>query len=104
VSDHRHAEERSIALHRAVAARLRDDPRLVERARVRVREWHETCSVASAYRVAWDSALRLDPVELCALLVDPGEEATALRQVSPFAGILDARERWRILKGFEIRR
>jgi hypothetical protein len=35
-------------------------------------------------------------VELQAALREPGERMTALRQVSPFAGALPPRERWRI--------
>jgi hypothetical protein len=38
-----------------------------------------------------------------AALVDPGERARALRQCSPFAGALDAGERWRILAGVDDR-
>jgi hypothetical protein len=33
---------------------------------------------------------------LCAALVDRSEEARGLRQVSPFAGVIDPRTRWAI--------
>lgn len=93
---HQLAEETSIRLHAEVARRLRDDPSLIERARERVRGWLETGDVAREYAVAWRDALDGSLDELCALLVDDGERARALRQVSPFAGALDPRERWRI--------
>ncbi|HVS01238.1 MAG TPA: hypothetical protein VMT16_00565, partial [Thermoanaerobaculia bacterium] len=50
------------------------------------------------YALAWQQALSLPLADLLALLVDPGEPARAMRQVSPFAGILDPRERWEILR------
>ena len=34
--------------------------------------------------------------EICAWLVDEGEHARAMRQVTPFAGAIDPRTRWRI--------
>jgi hypothetical protein len=98
VDPHRLAEERSIALHRAVAAKLRAHPELVERARQRTETWRATGAVHEAYIAAWEELLRLPLEELCARMVDPGEGARALRQVSVFAGVLDPRERWRIRK------
>ena len=95
---HRLAEERSIALHRAVAEKLRADSSLVTRAREVVEGWRATGSVHEAYVASWAELLRLPLEELCARLVDRGEHARALRQVSPFAGVLDPRERWRIRK------
>ena len=95
---HRLAEERSIALHRAVADQLRKDPRLLERARERVRGWRDSGSVAIEYITGWESILGGSLEEIDTALVDPSENARALRQVSPFAGFLEPRERWRILK------
>jgi hypothetical protein len=96
VDRHRLAEERSIALHGAVAAKLREDGGLVDRARERVRAWRTDGSVHTHYVAAWDSLLSLPLDVLCAALVDRSEEARGLRQVSPFAGAIDARTRWAI--------
>ncbi|MCC6521484.1 MAG: hypothetical protein IT373_02375 [Polyangiaceae bacterium] len=99
VTRHDLAEERSLALHRAVAAKLRagaEGARLWARARERVAGWRGSPLVAAPYVEAWQAWLARDLEELCLLLVAPGEHARALRQVSPFAGALDARERWRI--------
>jgi len=93
---HRLAEERSISLHREVAVRLRADPRHLAAARVRVAGWLATGDVSDHYARAWEQALELPLEELCALLVDPGERARALRQATPFAGVVDPRTRWRI--------
>ncbi|MBI4950621.1 MAG: hypothetical protein HY908_01175 [Myxococcales bacterium] len=99
VTRHELAEERSLAFHRAVADKLRagaEGARLCARARERVASWRGSPLVAAPYVEAWQAWLARDLDELCLLLVDPGEHARALRQVSPFAGALDARERWRI--------
>ena len=89
-------EERSIAMHRAIGERLRADPALVETARKRVQSWLETGSVGGAYANAWAALLAAPIDQLIDALVDPAEKARALRQVSPFAGVLDPRTRWRI--------
>ena len=53
---HRLAEERSIAYHRAVAARLEREPAVLTQARARVRAWlaRET---PPYYAQAWDEVL-----------------------------------------------
>jgi len=96
VDRHRLAELRSIAMHDAIAARLRAEPALVEKARERVQGWLKTGEVHPAYARAWAELLSRPLDLVCAALVDPGVESTALRQCTPFAGILDAPARWRI--------
>jgi len=96
VNRHRLAEERSIELHREVAARLRADPRLVEHARERAAGWLETGEIAEPYTTLWMRILGSSLDELCEFLVDPGETARALRQCTPFSGVVDPRTRWRI--------
>jgi hypothetical protein len=61
-----------------------------------VRDWVASGAVHRAYVDAWGKELDLPVDELCAFLVDPGERARSLRQVSPFAGAVDPRVRWRI--------
>ncbi len=93
VEGHRTAERRSLAYHRAIAERIGRDPSLVEAARARVNAWRE---VHSRYVLAWRQILTRPPAEIAALLVEDSERMTMLRQVSPFAGVLDARTRWEI--------
>ncbi|MCL4818891.1 MAG: hypothetical protein KJ067_07105 [Vicinamibacteria bacterium] len=96
---HHRAEERSLALHAAVAERLLSDPALVDRAVERVRGWlAEPGVVPAPLAAAWLEALSGPREVLFALLVDRSERARQLRQCSPFAGVLDARTRWRILR------
>lgn len=93
---HRLAEQTSIELHRAVAERLREDPEAVGRATTRVRRWLERGGAHPHYAKRWLALLEQPLDELCAQLTSDTEEMRALRQVSPFAGELDARTRWRI--------
>jgi hypothetical protein len=96
VNLHRLAEERSLALHRLIAERVRDEPSLLERARDRVRSWLADGSVARPYAEQWAALLEAPPGAVAQALVDPSEAARALRQVSPFAGAVGPRERWQV--------
>lgn len=93
---HRLAEERSIAIHGLVGERLRADPALIAMARQRIEDWQEKGSIHPAYALEWLRVLALPIDLLCAFLVDPGEHARAVRQSTPFAGVIDPRTRWRV--------
>ena len=85
-------------LHERVAARLIEDPAIRERAMARVEQWRRSGAVASEYVDAWSRLLERPIDEVVATLQSPSEEAAALRQVSPFAGVLSPSERWDLLK------
>lgn len=93
---HRLAEERSIELHRVIAAILEREPGRVEEARILLRDWIRKGVIASAYAKEWSRLLEGPLDDLCALIVDDGEHARALRQCTPFAGFVDPRTRWKI--------
>lgn len=86
-----------MALHRAVADRLRADPALAERALARVAGWLED-EPAHPYARSWRALLTGPRDELLAFLMADDERARAHRQASPFAGALSPRERWRVLR------
>ncbi|WP_373048753.1 hypothetical protein [Vulgatibacter sp.] len=96
MSLHDLAEERSIAYHRAVAARIERDPSLLEGVRARLDATIAAGGRSLPYAQAWRRLLERPLPELLAFLVDGGEEARALRQSTPFAGLLEPAERWRI--------
>lgn len=98
---HNLADARSWALHEAVALRIDSDPAVIERARSRVRSWLGAPS-EHPYADAWNTLLSGSPEDLRRALVDKGESMCAHRQASPFAGALDARTRWAILKRAEL--
>jgi len=95
------AERRSCALHRAVAELLPHRPDLLARARQRVDTWLEDAG-SHPYATAWKELLSLELLDLCEALGSSGEPMVTLRQASPFAGALDSRTRWRILKTSEL--
>ena len=92
---HRLAEQRSLEFHRIVAERIRRDPGVLDRARLRGQQWLAE-DPETFYARAWAEALAGPMQSLLALLVDPGERACELRQSTPFAGVLEARERWEL--------
>jgi hypothetical protein len=94
IDPHELAEERSLAIHGLVAERLRADPYLVVTARERVEQWLRDGSVHRTYAEKWRLLLTGPPERLFEVLMHRGEEARALRQSSPFAGVVDPRTRW----------
>lgn len=98
MTDGRHAvaEEASLALHSAIAERIRSDPALIAQAQRRVEEWLSRGAVAATYAHAWREILAQPPEDVARFLEDSGERARQLRQTSPFAGALDPRTRWAI--------
>jgi hypothetical protein len=97
-SGHRLAEARSLALHREIALRLVAEGEVLAAARRRVDGWLASGAVARVWALRWADVLRRPTDEVVAVLTDPGETACDLRQVSPFAGAIDARRRWDILR------
>jgi hypothetical protein len=93
---HRLAEERSIAYHALVAERLRVDAAILTGARERVEGWAQDGSVHPRWVDDWRKTLELSLDDLTRVLVERSERANALRQVTPFAGVIDARTRWRL--------
>jgi hypothetical protein len=93
---HALAEERSLEIHRLVAEELRRDPARLERVRARVRGWLADGSVHPVYAQRWWQILSRPLEDVIAAMTDPGEDARALRQASPFAGLVDPRTRWKV--------
>ena len=103
--DHIRIEERSIALHRAIADRIRTNPRLMEKARENLQKYLDQFaqenSPAPKYLTEWQDILTHRPREaVLEFLVSSGEKAGRLRQSSPFAGILTPKERWKIYEAY----
>ncbi|HYZ74376.1 MAG TPA: hypothetical protein VE641_14970 [Chthoniobacterales bacterium] len=102
---HRKLEERSLALHREIARRIRSNPDLLSRVRDRlskdIRSGRFSTSLTDAMQ-EWLDLLDSSSVEqVLELLVDEGENARRLRQSTPFTGILTQEERRRILEKHE---
>jgi hypothetical protein len=93
---HVDAELRSLRLHEAVAARL--DVALVDAARARVCGWREDGRIHPTWADAWLDVLSRPLDEIRAVLRSTDEWAVAMRQSTPFAGVLTPQERWSILR------
>lgn len=102
-SDHSRIDERSLALHRLVAAKLRADPDLLRIARDNLRRWRQASDGASSAWQEWEQLLDGPGDQVERLLVERSERATRLRQSSPFCGILTDSERRRIYESHSVR-
>jgi hypothetical protein len=97
---HREIDERSLALARAVAAKIDADPRRLGliKAREVLQLWEARDSLP-VYR-EWRSIIEKSWPEVRRVLCDEGERGKRLRQSDPFCGILKPQERWAIYKRF----
>ncbi|MEQ8716684.1 MAG: helix-turn-helix transcriptional regulator [Acidimicrobiales bacterium] len=92
-------ELQSHALHFAIAAKLSADPdAVIRRCRRNIARMRDVNPHAARLLDEWDRILDRPVREIVARMLDPGEHARELRHVSPFAGLLSARERAAVLR------
>jgi len=95
---------RSLAYHRAVVEKLRRSPQVaVAKARANLETLWTKHPDARVLFEQWRQWLDLPLEDLVSRCLDPGPLAREMRQVTPFAGLLDARERRDILNNFRKR-
>jgi len=103
VRSHQWIKQRSLALHEAVAATLEAHPQLLDVARRNLERWLQRNPATALHE--WRRILDSTPLaEVVALLCSSSEQATRLRQTSPFAGLLTTEERRAIMAAYESRR
>jgi len=91
----------SLWLHRAVAARVVQDPaNVLAHARTNLDALSREHASAGGWLDAWRHALDAGAEDVLQVLTSPVEAAVELRQNSPFAGVLDEAERRRVLAAF----
>lgn len=94
-------DRRSLALHRAIAAKLRRSPEeVLERARRNLRRMIDQHPGARDLLEEWARILERPVEEIIDVVIDPRPHARELRQVTPFAGVLTAGERARVYSEF----
>src|SRR3546814_13938302 len=93
-SGHRRHDERSLALHRAVASAIRRDPTVIQKALANISRWEQLAP--GPWLAEWRAVLTGPLETLLALLESPDKNAVRLRQSSPFTGVLSEAERRRI--------
>ena len=93
----------SLELGRRTAERLRKEPALVRIAHENLARWSRlNAGAPSLLRcyAEWQHILKRSLEEICDVLTSDTEESQSLRQNSPFAGVLSAREVWEIKQRF----
>lgn len=88
---------------RRVAARLRQQPDLLDVALRNLDRWaRQNSNAPSLLRcyAEWREILNRPLQEICSLLISDDEESRRLRQNSPFAGVLSAKEVWEVKREF----
>ena len=70
-------------------------------ARDNLDRWSVAHGRSQPYWDAWREILNRPLPEILDLLVEEGERMTAMRQATPFAGVLEPAERWAIYERFE---
>jgi hypothetical protein len=99
---HERIDQRSLAMHRAIAAKLIAQPGLLAIAHDNLARWLPGSGHSRPYLDAWREILTGPVEEIARVIVEDGERMTALRQNSPFAGVLTPKERWEIYGQFEL--
>lgn len=96
---HQEIDERSLALHRLVAEKIRRNPALFDRVKATLARWRMTVCVASQpHLVEWEHLMNQGIDAALAVAIEDSQRATALRQSSPFSGLLTNQERFTFLK------
>ena len=94
-------ERRSLALHRAIARRLADDPAaVIAQARRNLARMRRRHGQATNLLREWNVILDRPVPALAALLTSTAEWVRELRHVTPFAGVLSAAERAGVYREF----
>jgi hypothetical protein len=99
---HGRIDARSLAMHRAIAAKLRASPELLSIATDNLRRWQGTAGRSQPYLTAWAEILARPAEEVLDLIQQDSESMRAMRQASPFAGVLSPKERWAIYDAYAV--
>ncbi len=96
---HQEIDARSLMLHRLVVQKIWQDPALFDVARATLARWRARVGAPSQpYLAQWESLMG-EGLEAClAVAIEESQRADALRQCSPFCGILTNSERFSLLK------
>ena len=97
---HQQIDQRSLALARAIVARIDADPSRTGLAKARgtCARWFQE-HPRPAFR-EWLEILERPWEQIRAVLLDESEEGQRLRQSDPFCGVLTPRERWEIYRAY----
>jgi excisionase family DNA binding protein len=98
-------EEKSLRLHQALLTPMLAEPDVViSKARDNLERWtsmHRPDGMTSRYFEEWRRVLDGGLDAVVDIVISPSQEARALRQNSPFAGVLPADTRLQVLRSFK---
>ena len=102
-SDHQRLDARSLALHCLIARKLLAHPCLIAQARATLTRFRVQVAdpIPAAYFLEWGRILEESPQQIAAFLSSTCEDATRLRQSSPFTNFLTPEERAVIYDAFQ---
>jgi hypothetical protein len=108
LGSHAFLDEFALAYHRAVAERLRAEPKpVLERARRNLNRWTEGDAFGAGELASLEEWRRIlgeaDVDRLVEIMTDSSDEGQRLRSSSPFVGALSPEERLEILAACEQR-
>jgi hypothetical protein len=89
---------RSLRMHEFVARRLIKDRALLDVARNRLKRLREVNPHGAVYHERWQELIDGSMDRLLRVMVEPSEEARALRQESPFTTLIPSDERRRVFE------
>jgi hypothetical protein len=89
---------RSLRLHDVVAKRLIDNPDLLDVARKRLQRLRKINPHGAPYHGRWQELIDGPMDRLLRVLTEPSEEASTLRQESPFTTLIPSNERRRVFE------
>ena len=94
-------QERSLALHHAIAAELMADYRTVtSRAADNIARMRAANPGAAMLVEEWERILHRPASQIVSTMLDPSEHGRELRQVTPFAGVLTPGRRAKVYAAF----
>jgi len=99
MAGHAHIERWSLLMHRSIADRIEaGDPEPLRKAAENLERWRHLHGELNPAQAEWIAILAWPASRLLAMLRDAdGQEAIRLRSNSPFAGVIDQRQRIELL-------
>ncbi len=92
-------DRRSLDLHRLIVEAVRSNPELMSKVRSNLDRWSETVSPSTQpYIKAWNDLFEQGDEAMLKAAIAMGEHANAMRQASPFAGVLPHSVRYKFFK------
>jgi hypothetical protein len=100
MSSHIDLDRRSLAMHQMIAEKIRQTPALFNVALDNVQRWKAMAAgdKVPSYLTEWEHILKKGQGVALAKATEASEDATRLRQSTPFAGVLQPKERWEFLR------